>query len=247
MFSIANLTVQIENKKIINNLSLKIDKSSLHVIMGPNGCGKSSLAYTIMGHPNYVIENGQIFFEQTDLNSVQTEDRAKLGIFLAFQNPLEIPGLQIFNFLKECYRNYFGNQIVVEEFRKLLNPLLEILKLDESVLYRTLEGFSGGERKKLELLQMLLFKPKFVILDEIDSGLDISSLEIAANAINFARKENPEMSLLLITHYPRMLKFLDINTVHILSNGSILTSGPKQLANQLEELGYEKFFVIQKI
>ncbi|MCL4361106.1 Fe-S cluster assembly ATPase SufC [Candidatus Dependentiae bacterium] len=241
MFCIENLTVEVENKKIINNLKLEIKKSSLHVIMGPNGCGKSSLAFTIMGHPSY-LASGKILLDNNDIISLPTELRAKLGIFLSFQNPLEIPGLQVFNFLKECYKNFFSSDISITDFKKILLPYIELLKLDESVLYRTLEGFSGGERKKLELLQMLLFKPKLAILDEIDSGLDITSLEIAAQAINFAREENPTISILLITHYPRILKFLNVDKIHIINNGKISATGSRQLADQLEELGYEKFF-----
>ena len=209
--------------------------------MGPNGCGKSSLAYTILGHPLYKIFNGKIFFEDINILELPTEKRAKLGIFLAFQNPVEIPGVQIFNFLRSSYQNIFGN-ISISEFQTILYKFMDQLNLDHSFAYRYLnDGFSGGEKKKLEILQMLILKPKLVILDEIDSGLDIDAVRVVASVINQFIKDNEGSSFILITHNTRILKHLFPYKVHIMQSGNIIKSGQADLATTIENFGYEKY------
>ena len=230
MLKIIDLSVKVEDKIAISNLNMELGKSQLHVIMGPNGCGKSSLAYTILGHPLYKIFNGKIFFEDINILELPTEKRAKLGIFLAFQNPVEIPGVQIFNFLRSSYQNIFGN-ISISEFQTILYKFMDHLN----------DGFSGGEKKKLEILQMLILKPKLVILDEIDSGLDIDAVRVVASVINQFIKDNEGSSFILITHNTRILKHLFPYKVHIMQSGNIIKSGQADLATTIENFGYEKY------
>lgn len=239
MLKITDLTVKVENNIILNDFSMELPEKQLHVIMGPNGSGKSSLAYTIMGHPNYIIENGVIELNKLNILNLSIEKRAQLKIFLAFQSPVEIPGVQIFNFLRAAYQS-LNSPISTTEFRDLINKYTDILELDNSVVYRNLnEGFSGGQKKKLEILQMLVLKPKLLILDEIDSGLDIDSLKVVSNAINLYRSENPQLSIILITHNTRILKYLIPDTVHILISGKLIRSGSLDLAKEIENKGYD--------
>jgi len=241
MLILQNLSVSFESTQILHNLDLIIEPGSVHALMGPNGSGKSTLGYTLMGHPKYQITNGSINFKDNNLLALTVDKRAKLGIFLSFQQPCEIPGLSVFSFLKEAYTAYTGNNMPVAAFKEMLQKYLLLLHLDESYLYRGLhEGFSGGEKKKLEMLQVLLLNPSFVILDEIDSGLDVDALRIVAQALHYCKERNPSMSILLITHYRRILDYITPDHVHILINGTLVQSGNASLAHSIELKGYSE-------
>ncbi len=252
MLQITDLSVKISDisdtgdKIIISGFNININKSELHVIMGPNGCGKSTLAYSILGHEKYKISSGDIIFDKTNILDMPTEKRARLGIFLGFQTPVEIPGVQIFNFLKDLYQNRFGN-ISVQEFQNILYKFMDQIGLDHGFAYRYLnDGFSGGQKKKLELLQMLILKPKLAILDEIDSGLDVDAIKTVAEAILQAKKDNPDMSIILITHNTKILKYLSVDTadninnitMHVMLSGKIIKTGSIDLATRIDNLGY---------
>jgi Fe-S cluster assembly ATP-binding protein len=240
MLAIKNLSVSIEEKPIITNLCLQIKPGSTHAIMGPNGSGKSTLAYTLMGHPSYQITAGSITFNGVDLATLSPDKRANLGIFLAFQQPCQIPGVSIITFLKEIYQARHKIIISLKEFQALLNAYLEQLCLDSSFMYRALnEGFSGGEKKKFELLQCLLLKPSLAIFDEIDSGLDVDALNIVAQAINTLREQNPAMTVLIITHYPPILNEVIPDAIHIMKSGTLALSGSADLAHRIQAGGYD--------
>jgi Fe-S cluster assembly ATP-binding protein len=210
--------------------------------MGPNGSGKSSLAYTLMGHPAYELLNGSIVLNGTLLHELSVDKRAKLGLFLAFQQPLEIPGVTVGAFLKEAYQAVKGVHISVKDFQILVEEKLAILHLDSSILSRGLhEGFSGGERKKVEILQLLILQPKMAILDEIDSGLDVDALKVVAAGIAAARAERPEMIILLVTHYQRILNHVCPDFVHVLAQGELVASGDGKLVHAIEGAGYAQF------
>lgn len=239
MLKIQNLQVKIEDKLILKDINLQIKPGSFHVLMGPNGSGKSSLAYTLMGHPNYKVTAGTVLLENQNLLELPVEQRSRLGIFLAYQYPIAIPGVQVFTFLKEAHRMLTGQELSVKDFQNLVYSVFDQVNLNHSFLHRYLnEGFSGGEKKRLEIAQLLLFKPKIAILDEIDSGLDIDGLKIIAQTINLARQDNKEMSIILITHYARILDSIAADHVHILQDGKILKSGDKNLAHIIENNGY---------
>lgn len=240
MFEIKDLHTRIEDKEILKGLSLKIGKGEIHAIMGPNGSGKSTLAYTIMGHPKYQITSGDILYNKQSIISLSPDKRAKLGLFLAFQYPVEVPGVNLTLYLKKSLEELKGGEVLsVEEFRKLLEKNLENLKIPSSFLERSLnEGFSGGEKKKAEILQMSVLGPEMVIMDETDSGLDIDSLKLVAESVK--QMMNSEKSVLLITHYQRILKYIEPDFVHILVDGKIVQSGSKELAHELEEKGYQR-------
>lgn len=240
MLHIKNLSVKIHDREIIKKLSLEIQPGSFHALMGPNGCGKSSLSYTIMGHPSYIIMQGTLQFNGQDLSLLSPDKRAKLGIFLAFQHPYEIPGLSVFNFLKEAYQARYQKIIEVAEFNSLLQAAFEKLAINPAFAQRGVnEGFSGGEKKKLELLQMLILQPTLAIIDEIDSGLDVDALKIVAQGILAIREHNPAMSILMITHYPRIFSYMTPEHVHIMRDGAIVSSGDGQLADAIGENGYD--------
>jgi Fe-S cluster assembly ATP-binding protein len=241
MLSIENLTVSLNNKKILENFNLAINENETHILMGPNGCGKSTLSKTIAGHPFYKIENGKIFFKSKDLLNLSPDVRALHGIFLGFQNPIEIPGINNFEFLNFIYnqKNKFLNKNEVSpiEFFSILKPYLSELKIDKNFLERGVnEGFSGGEKKKNEILQLLLLSPDFCILDELDSGVDVDSLKTIFNTISKYRKKNS--SFLFITHSSRILKFFENCYVHLMHNGQIIKTGNKELANYIDNFGY---------
>ncbi len=244
MLEIKNLSVSIENQKIIKDLSLKVQAGQIHALMGPNGSGKSTLAYTVLGHPKCKVDKGAIYFNDQDITDLAVEKRAKLGIFLAFQYPQEIPGLQIFAFLKEIYTAFTAKKISVQDFKLLLEEYMKLLDIDPSFAYRNLnEGFSGGQKKKLEMLQLILLQPAIAIIDEIDSGLDIDSLKIVANALNICKKSNPKFTVLLVTHYQRILNHIMPDFVHVFSQGSIIKSGNSSLAQKIEEKGYNELHI----
>ena len=240
---ISNLVVSAEDQKILKGLQLKIPQGEVHAIMGPNGTGKSTLAYTIMGHPRYQIDKGSISLNGTELLELSPEQRSHAGIFLAFQYPVAIPGVTVANFLrtalnahrKKTNPNFKGVPIL--EFRRLLTEKMDLLKMDHSMAGRYLnEGFSGGEKKRLEILQMAMLEPKIAILDETDSGLDIDALRIVSEGINTLKNKN--LGILVITHYQRILNYLTPDVVHIMVDGRIIKTGGPELAARLEKEGY---------
>ncbi len=239
MFNIKNLCVSIDDKKILNGLNLTVQPGSIHAIMGQNGSGKSTLAHTLMGNPAYTITNGSLEFATQFLNNLSPDKRVKAGLFLSFQHPPVLPGVKVSTFLKEAHAAITGQTISVSEFHELLKSNMELLNIDSSFAQRNLnEGFSGGEKKRLEMLQLLILQPRLAILDEIDSGLDIDALKCVARGIKYARKNNPTMSFIIITHYQRILQYVKPDVVHIMHNGIIAQSGDATLAQHLEDVGY---------
>ena len=243
MLKINNLKAKVEEKSILNGFTLNINPGEVHAIMGPNGSGKSTLSNILSGKKGYDV-SGEILFENSDLFSLETEERAHKGIFLAFQYPLEIPGVNTSVFLKtslNAIRKARGEkELDALEFLKLVKQKSKDLKFDEEKLNRQLNvGFSGGEKKKNEILQMSILNPKLSILDETDSGLDIDALKIVANGVNSLRRKNN--AFLIITHYQRLLDYIKPDHVHVLKNGKIIKSGGPELAIELEKKGYESF------
>jgi len=241
MLFLKNVTVCVDQKNVVQDLSLQIASGSLHVIMGQNGSGKSSLAYSLMGLPSYEIINGSITYKDQDLIALPIQNRSKLGIFLAFQQPLAIPGVTVFQFLKEIY-SATGQQLSPADFQQLLQNLLQQVGLDFSFLYRGLhDNFSGGEKKRLEIVQMLLLKPQLIILDEIDSGLDVDALRAIGTCIQNYLQEHTDASCIVITHYRRILDYLKPDFVHIMQGGTIVHSGDAQLSYEIEQKGYDSY------
>lgn len=239
LFEIKDLEVSVaESKQILKKFCIKIEAGEVHAIMGKNGSGKSSLANTIMGNPFYQVKSGEILFEGASLLSLSPEERAKKRIFLSFQSPVSVPGVSVANFLRQSVRSVRGDELSSKELRKLIKEELTNLDIPESFMTRSLnDGFSGGEKKKLETLQLRLLQPKFAILDETDSGLDIDALKIISENIQSYRSS--ERGILMITHYQRMLKYIRPDFVHIMIDGRIVKSGGYELAEELEEKGYE--------
>jgi Fe-S cluster assembly ATP-binding protein len=237
-FEIKDLHVSVEGKKILHGLNLTVGAGEIHAIMGPNGSGKSTLSYAVLGHPRYKIESGDILLQGESLLSLKTNERAIKGLFLGFQYPVSVPGVSVVNFLRTAMKNRRGQDIALKDFRKELKDNMKILKMDTAFANRYLnEGFSGGEKKRLEILQMALLQPVMAILDETDSGLDIDALRIVADGIN--RLANPSRGILMITHYQRLLSYVKPQFVHVLSAGTIVRSGGADLALELESRGYE--------
>jgi len=241
---INNLKVSIEDKEILKGVNLTIKQSEVHAIMGPNGTGKSTLAYTLMGHPSYIVTDGHVTFKNKDLLAMPTDERSRSGLFLAFQYPVSIPGVTMANFLRTAVNarrkaeNSEDKGISIPEFRKLLLEKMKLLKVDPAFAGRYLnEGFSGGEKKRAEVLQMAVLQPEIAILDETDSGLDIDALKIVSEGVNILKAQN--VGVLLITHYQRMLNYIKPDFVHIMLGGTIVESGGPELALHLEEHGYE--------
>jgi len=241
---IKNLHVSIEDKEILTGVDLTVKQGEIHAIMGPNGTGKSTLAYTLMGHPSYKVTDGEIWFKDINLLELAADERSRMGLFLAFQYPVAIPGVTVANFLRSAVnsrRHVFNHEdkgIPILEFRKMLKEKMELLKMDPTFAGRYLnDGFSGGEKKRAEILQMATLKPEIAILDETDSGLDIDALRIVAEGVNAL--SGPELGVLVITHYQRLLNYIKPQFVHIMLGGKIVESGGPDLALQLEERGYD--------
>ena len=235
---IKNLHVSIGEKEIIKGFNLTIKEGEIHAVMGPNGSGKSTLSYAIMGHPRYTVTKGEILFNDKNINELATDERAKLGLFLCFQYPMEVHGVQVANFLRLASNSVQGGEEQVSEFRKRLKENMSSLKMGDQFASRYLnDGFSGGEKKRGEILQMSVLRPKFAILDEADSGLDIDALKIVAEGVNHAMNTTP-LGVLIITHYQRILNFIKPNFVHIVVDGKIVQSGGPELAERLDGEGY---------
>lgn len=239
LLKIENLSVSIDNKKILNDYNLEINKGEVHAIMGPNGSGKSTLSKTIMGDTHYKVNDGSIIFEDKKINDLKTDERARLGIFLAMQSPMSIDGVSNADFLRTALSIKNNGQLNLYQFVKQTEMIADELKMDKKMIHRSINvGFSGGERKKNEILQMKLLEPKLVILDEIDSGLDVDSLRIVAENINDYKKNNPDTSILIITHYQRILDYIKPDYVHIMTCGKIVKTGDYKLALELESHGF---------
>ena len=242
MLRINNLNVSIDGKEILNDFNLKINPGEIHVIMGPNGVGKSTLSKVLMGDSHYKVNNGEILFLEENIKNLSVDERSRKGIFVAYQHPREIEGVNNIDFLKAAISSKDDKPINLYKFAKEMETLSEKLKLKENMLYRSINtGFSGGEKKKNEILQMRLLKPKLVILDEIDSGLDVDSLKVVSeNTIEYL-SENKDTSVIIITHYPRILEYIKPDYVHIIKNGTIVETGDSSLAFQIEKEGFSKF------
>lgn len=240
LLSIKGVHSKIQDKKILKGLDLNINKGEIHVIMGPNGAGKSTLANVLMGHPKHEVTDGEIIFDTKTINDMPTHERAREGMFLSFQYPEEIPGITVENFLKSAKSTITGKKYQFFEFRKLLKEHMSKLAIGDEYLERYLnQGFSGGEKKKNEILQMSILDPKLAILDETDSGLDIDAIRIVSKGVkNFAREDN---AIVIITHYNKILNYLEPDFVHILVDGQIVKSGGMELATDIEENGFEKY------
>ncbi len=239
---IENLKVKVKDELILKGVNLEIDKGQIHALMGPNGSGKTTLAYTLMGHPRYQINSGKLLFFGQDLQSLSVDNRAKAGMFLAFQYPVAVEGVKVKEFLRQAYNSMYAGtakDLDLGAFNQMLSLKLDTLKIDSGFIDRFLNvGFSGGERKKLEVLQLAVLEPKLVVLDEIDSGLDVDALRIICSGINEIRRSSPDVSFLIITHHTRILNYLKPDFVHIMQNGKIARSGNGTLAQEIEELGY---------
>jgi Fe-S cluster assembly ATP-binding protein len=242
ILSFDKVHISVGKKPVIEQLALHVGPGEVHAIMGPNGSGKSTLAHALAGHPAYTIQEGDVLFEGQSILTWSADKRARAGIFLAFQQPPSIPGLSVFTFLHEAHAAVTGQRVSVTDFERRLRETMAELSIDPAFVYRDLnDGFSGGEKKRFELLQMVLLEPKLVILDEIDSGLDIDALKLVANGIKHAQQKNPNLALVIITHYQRILHYLTPDYVHILCKGRIVRSGDATLVDELEKQGYDDY------
>ncbi|MCR5386956.1 MAG: Fe-S cluster assembly ATPase SufC [Treponema sp.] len=241
LVDIQDVSVSIDSKQVLNKLSLSIGKGETHVLMGPNGAGKSTLGNTLMGNPVYTVENGKIFFDGTDITDLTADKRAKMGMFLSFQNPLEVPGISLETFIRSSLQQITGEKVKLFQFQKELKANMEFLNMAESYASRDLNvGFSGGERKKSEILQLLMLKPKFAILDETDSGLDVDAVRTVSKGIEQYQKSQ-NGSLLIITHSTKILESLHVDYTHVIVNGTIIKTGDASLVQEINDHGFEKF------
>ena len=245
---VKDLHVNVEDKEILKGVNLTVKPSSIHAIMGPNGSGKSTLAYTLMGHPGYTVTAGEVWYKGQNILELAADERSKLGLFLAFQYPVAIPGVTVANFLRSAINAHRAQDgadpkataIPVAQFRKELREKMAALEIDESFVRRYLnEGFSGGEKKRVEILQMSMLQPSMAVMDETDSGLDIDALKIVAHGVNELSKQNGEMGVLVITHYQRLLNYIKPHFVSVMLDGRIVRDGGSELALELEEKGYD--------
>ena len=238
LFVIEDLQVSIEGKEILKGVSLSINRGEVHALMGPNGSGKSTLANTLMGHPRYQVTGGRVLFKGEDILGLKPDRRAQKGLFLAFQYPTAIPGVTMVNFLRASLKAVRGSDVPVREFRTILKETMDLLKVDESFARRYVnDGFSGGEKKRAEVLQLGVLRPEMAILDETDSGLDIDALRTVAEGVSALM--SPNIGVLIITHYQRILNYIKPDFVHVMFGGRIVKSGGRDLAEELEARGYE--------
>ena len=234
---IEDLHVAVESKEILKGVDLEVRQGEIHALMGPNGSGKSTLAYTIAGHPKYEVTQGRVLWKGQNILELEPDARAKLGIFLAFQYPTAVPGVTVVNFLRLAVQNVLG-KIPAIEFRRRMKASMAELRMDDSFATRYLnEGFSGGEKKRLEILQMAMLRPQMSVMDETDSGLDVDALRVVSEGVN--RLKSPELGVLIITHYNRILSYIRPDKVHILADGRIVKTGGQELAIELEKTGYD--------
>ncbi len=238
MLKIDNLHAEIDGNEILKGLGLEVGKGEIHAIMGPNGSGKSTLSNVLMGHPRYEVTGGTVTFMDQEVLELEPDERARMGMFLAFQYPSEVPGVSVANFLRTAVNSVREEELSIMEMYKLLQEKMRIMQMDPKFAERYLnEGFSGGEKKRNEILQMLMLEPKLAIMDETDSGLDIDALQVVAKGVNELR--GPEFSAVIITHYQRILRYIEPDHVHVMLDGRIVTSGAKELADELEDKGYD--------
>lgn len=241
LLQINQIHADIEKKEILHGVSLNINPGETHVLMGPNGAGKSTLGHVLMGNPKYHISSGNIIFKGNDITGESTDKRARDGIFLSFQEPLEVPGLSLESFIRSAIRQKTGRPIRVWEFHKELKKAMDVLQLDESYTQRSLNvGFSGGEKKKAEILQLMMLKPSLAILDETDSGLDVDAVRLVSEGVRAYQREQ-KGALLIITHSTRILEALHVDYTHVMVDGHIVATGDSSLVDKINEEGYESF------
>ncbi len=241
LLEIQGLKVNVEDKEILHGIDLAVNKGETHVIMGPNGAGKSTLGHAMMGNPTYEITEGKILFDGKDLTEESATDRAKAGLFLSFQNPIEVPGISLSNFIRNALDQRTGKRVRLWDFRKNLEKKMALLNMDKTYADRDLNvGFSGGEKKKAEILQMLMLNPSLAILDETDSGLDVDAVRIVSQGVEEFQKSS-EGALVIITHSTRILEALHVDYTHILVNGKIVKTGDGSLVEEINRDGFEKF------
>lgn len=247
MLQIKNLNVEIDKKIILDNFNLEIKPGTIHAVMGPNGVGKSTLSRTLMGDPKYNIMDGAILFKGENITNLPVDERSRRGIFLAMQSPLEIEGVSNQDFLRTAISSKNNERVGLYQFIKEVETSLDELKMNKDLVHRSLNvGFSGGEKKKNEVLQIKLLKPSFIILDELDSGLDVDSLRIVCQNLKDYIKENKDTSILIITHYSKILEYLKPDYVHILANKKIVKTGDYNLVGDIEKNGYTKYLEVSK-
>jgi Fe-S cluster assembly ATP-binding protein len=240
ILQIKGLEVAVEDTPILKGVDLEVPQGEVHALMGPNGSGKSTLAYALAGHPRYDITAGQALFDGEDLAEMEADERAKAGLFLAMQYPVEVPGVSVMNFLRSSLSAIRGEEIKPREFIKLFDEQSKLLEFDRSFADRYLnEGFSGGEKKRHEILQMAMLRPRFAVLDETDSGLDVDALKVVSKGVNALR--GPDLGVLIITHYTRILRYIQPDVVHVMYEGRIARTGGPELAEHLEEHGYVEY------
>ena len=245
LLDIQNIFVDIDSKQVLNGLNLTIGKGETHVLMGPNGAGKSTLGNTLMGNPIYNLSSGKIIFDGQDISELSTDKRAKLGMFLSFQNPLEVPGISVETFIRSALQQSTGEHVKLFQFQKALKANMELLNMDPSYASRDLNvGFSGGERKKSEILQLLMLNPKFAILDETDSGLDVDAVRTVSKGIQEYQKKQ-DGALLIITHSTKILESLNVDFTHVLVKGKIVKTGDGSLVKEINQNGFEQFLNIE--
>ena len=241
LLEIQNLHVRVEEKEILHGVDLAVGQDETHVLMGPNGTGKSTLGYAITGNPTYSVTGGSIIFNGEDITELPVNERAKKGIFLSFQNPLEVPGVTLSAFIRSALEQKTGDRLRLWDFKKKLKETMALLNMDESYAERDLNvGFSGGEKKKIEMLQLLLLRPKLAILDETDSGLDVDALGVVSRGIEAYRKEC-DGALIVITHNTRILERLEVDRTHVMVKGHMVAEGPASLISDIDKNGFERY------
>lgn len=241
LLSVKNLNAGIKDKQILNGLNLDVIEGKVHALMGKNGSGKSTLAQVIMGNPMFEVLSGDILFLSNSLLDIEPDERARMGVFLSFQYPSEVTGVNVGSYLRLIYNKSHNKPLSPIKFREYIKDKLELLSIQEDFLGRYLnDGFSGGEKKRMEMLQMLILEPKLAILDEVDSGLDVDAVKIVSKAVNHLIQATG-MTVLIITHYARILKYIEPDFVHIVSDGNVVSTGTEELAHEIEEKGYSRF------